>query len=85
MWPQEKSVTMRWRPVCKHASVPWWVMLTISCSFRGVGTGPLLDPALPPQPLICGRPETFSLSPARFPGDKSRFPHRRICHWVGNG
>ena len=41
---------MRGWPVWKHASVPWWGVLTISCAFPGVGTGPLMDPALPPQP-----------------------------------
>ena len=65
MWPQEKSVTMRGRPVWKQASVPWWVVLTVSCSFPGVGTGPLLDPALCSFPGVGTGP---LLDPALPPG-----------------
>lgn len=46
----------------------------------GSGHRASAGPSPAPWPLICGCLETFSLSPARFPGDKSRFPHRRICH-----
>ena len=49
-------------------AVPWWVTQTISYSVPGVDTGHLMTQPLP-WPLSW-LPQTFSLIPPSFPGDK---------------
>lgn len=67
-------------PACVEACVGALVGLADrQLRFPGSGHRASDGPSPAPLALICSHPEIL-LSPARIPGDKSRFPHRQICH-----